>query len=119
MTLQHLHSGMSASVQKTGVFEHPHHASLASFCQVFNNHVQQWQPFNNGIKGLLNTWVISSFGLELLRVQAPCPTPTVCQRTIKRVLFRGKRPRNKSSRRVTALTYLWAVLGHHRVNFAG
>ena len=29
------------SVQKTGVFEHPHHASHASFGQVFNNPVQQ------------------------------------------------------------------------------
>ena len=29
------------SVQKTGVFEHPALGSLASFAQVFNNHVQQ------------------------------------------------------------------------------
>ena len=29
------------SVQKTGVFEHPLHSSLASFGQVFNNPVQQ------------------------------------------------------------------------------
>ena len=29
------------SVQKTGVFEHPAPGSLASFCQVFNNPVQQ------------------------------------------------------------------------------
>ena len=29
------------NVQKTGVFEHPLHAALASFGQVSNNHVQQ------------------------------------------------------------------------------
>ena len=61
-------------VPKTGVFEHPLHASLASFEQVFNNPVQQWQPFNNCVKGLLDIWGISSFGPELLRVRAPCST---------------------------------------------
>ena len=43
------------NAQLTGVFEHPAPVSSASFGQVFNNHVQQQQPFNNCVKDLLNS----------------------------------------------------------------
>ena len=46
-------------VPKTGVFEHPLHTPLASFGQLFNNHVQQQQRFNKGIKGLVTSLVQS------------------------------------------------------------